>query len=294
MTNSHANSALTAAPPVGVGLASLTEPADGLDRLEWLLDHRVEAAQIPLALRFGLAPETLDGSRRRRLTSLVGRFRRVTLHAPYHSVADVTFVSPSPAIVDASLAEVERVVALAADAGIEDVVVHSGRAVYWMTEAEVAERLRVALPRLQELAERHGVVFAMESAEWLASPPGRLRLVTDAALSRVRLCLDIGHLSTSPDGRPPLGDFASLAEVIDAFGPHTSVLHIHDTDGRRDHLPLGPEGQVDVDAVARALREVGFAGVSIQELAPVRIGPEEILASTRHVEAAWRRAWSAG
>jgi len=284
-------------PPVGVGLSALSEPADGLDRMQWLLDHGVESVQIPLAPSFGLAPGSLMGARLQRLRELASGFRQPVLHAPYQSVSDVTFISPTAGIVEASLAEVEKSAAIAGRAGIGCVIVHSGQKVYWMSDAEASERLRFILPRLDSMAARHNVIVALETAEWFNGHPDRLRLAADAGLARVRLCLDLAHLTQPEHGVMALGRYASLAALVTDFAPQTAVVHVHDAAPAgagagvsRHHHPLAAGGQIDFEPVVQALVRAQYSGPYIQELSPANLAPEAVLASVRYLQEMLRRA----
>ena len=66
-------------------------------------------------------------------------------------------------------------------------------------------------------------------------------------------CLDIGHAEMRTVG-------TSAKEMIRALGPHLQALHVHDNDCWGDQHQLPFTMQIDFDAVACALREIGYAG----------------------------------
>lgn len=206
------------------------------------------------------------------------------IHAPFASVADITFISPSPGVVEGSLRELESVLAVANDVGVRDVVVHSGVKVSWMKDSEASELFRRSLDAFSRLAGRYDVTLAIENAEWLNASPGLARLVLDAGDPRLRLCLDIGHFLTPLPGTTPLGGYVDILALIAERGGQATVVHIHDTDGRRDHRPLGANASLDIASIVGALARSGFAGPYIQELSPRELSHERLLASTRYLE----------
>ncbi len=64
-------------------------------------------------------------------------------------------------------------------------------------------------------------------------------------------CLDLGHAEL-------LGSGTSAPEMIRALGPRLKALHIHDVDKRYDTHQMPFTMLVDFDAVAKALKEIGY------------------------------------
>lgn len=89
-----------------------------------------------------------------------------------------------------------------------------------------------------------------------------LRLVDALHSPQVGLCLDTGHANISGQDVPGM---------IRAYGSRLECLHLNDNYGRTSglledlHLPPG-EGTLDWNAIFRALREVGYAGICNLEL----------------------------
>ena len=94
-----------------------------------------------------------------------------------------------------------------------------------------------------------------------------LARAADALGEEFGVCLDSGHaLITGED----------IPETVRAIGNRLGVLHLHDNDHERDdHLPPYL-GELDFDALMRALKEVGYSGNINFEVDFVRI-PEELL-----------------
>ena len=99
-------------------------------------------------------------------------------------------------------------------------------------------------------------------------------------------CLDIGHAEMR-------GLNTTAPEMICALGHHLQALHIHDNDCRHDSHALPYTMDIDFTAVAKALRDIGYAGeltmeadqhchgCSLEEL-PGKVG--EMAAAARRLE----------
>ena len=147
------------------------------------------------------------------------------------------------------LKELEATLRLAHDIGARTIVLHPGpldppptvaptqapEAVRREAIAHLADFLRRAAP----LAEEAGAVVCVENLE---HRPGYViqgyqelvDLVREVDSPAVRLTLDFGHADLS-DGVGP---------ALQAFAPYLRHIHIHDSNGQRDHLEIGT-GRLD-------------------------------------------------
>ncbi len=76
--------------------------------------------------------------------------------------------------------------------------------------------------------------------------------------NRYVACLDIGHANLI---RYEGYDTVNPVDMIHILGDRLKVLHVQDTDGKNDlHMPPG-FGNIDFDAVCKALKENGYNGV---------------------------------
>ena len=66
-------------------------------------------------------------------------------------------------------------------------------------------------------------------------------------------CLDIGHAEMR-------GLATSAGEMIRTLGPHLQAIHLHDNDLHHDSHAIPFSMQIDLDAAATALAEIGYAG----------------------------------
>ena len=61
------------------------------------------------------------------------------------------------------------------------------------------------------------------------------------------------------------GDFGSIPQLIRETGSLIRHVHLHDCDGRDNHLPIGA-GSVEFGVCIQALREVGYRGALSLEI----------------------------
>jgi len=152
------------------------------------------------------------------------------------------------------LAFLEQCVTLAGDLGARTVTVWSGSGPEGQARGEALERLVVGLRALCEYADDVDVDIGFEpepgmtverADEW---PEIRERV----AHRRLGLTLDIGHCLATREGDP--------AAILRTHAADLRVLQLDDhRPGVHEHLAFG-EGDVDFEAVARAVREVEFTG----------------------------------
>lgn len=159
------------------------------------------------------------------------------------------------------LSELEATLRLAHDLGARPIVVHPGPIDGGdVPPAEASETVRAeAVRHLTDflaagagVAEETGTVLCVEN---LAHIPGNViqsytelvSLVETVDSPAVGITLDVGHADLS-DGLP---------SALAAFAPHLRHVHVHDSDGRRDHHEVG-RGSVDFAAHAETLARYPF------------------------------------
>ena len=147
-----------------------------------------------------------------------------------------------------------RCVDLAADLGAPVASTWSGNGPPGLPRPEILARLADGLRRLCDHAASRGVRVGFEpepgmALERAADWPEVKRVVDHVALG---LTLDVGHCLATREGDP--------AAFVRAYRDDLVTLQLDDhRTGVHDHVAFG-EGEVDFDAVARAVRELGFAG----------------------------------
>ena len=146
------------------------------------------------------------------------------------------------------LGELEAALNLAHDIGARPIVVHSGpidcpgvepARASEQVRREAIENFVDFLSKGARIAEDTGTVICVEN---LRHVPGYLvqsyselvELIEQVDSEAVRITLDIGHADLS-DG---------LRSAFETFAPYLRHVHIHDSDGNRDHQEVG-KGNLD-------------------------------------------------
>ncbi|MFI5626365.1 sugar phosphate isomerase/epimerase family protein [Nocardioides sp. NPDC051685] len=154
-----------------------------------------------------------------------------------------------------------RAVEVAADLGAEAVSFWSGALPDGVAEERAWGRLCDGVWRILDLAQRRGVVCAVEPE------PGHFVDTLDAVLELrrrlddpelLRVTLDLGHVVCNE----PRG----MAETIRLAGPLLANVQVDDmVEGVHEHLELGT-GEVDFAAALGTLVEIGYTGLAALEL----------------------------
>lgn len=180
----------------------------------------------------------LEKTRRELEGKLAGVHRRI-LHGPFNELFPCA-IDPSARRLAAY--RYRQAIALAREYGAKKVVFHGGyqpRMYYrtWYVEQSI-------LFWKDFLKEDHGVEIVLENV--LEEDPGMLRdIVAGVNDSRLRLCLDVGHVRVY--SQVPV--FAWLEE----WAPWLSHFHIHNNDGSWDTHSALMEGDIPIgDVLARA------------------------------------------
>ena len=172
-----------------------------------------------------------------------------------------TLISADPEGRGRRLAYLEAAIDFAADVGARVVSFWSGVREPEVSEADAWAHLVEGLFRLADYAEARGVTLGFEPepgmfVESLADFRELRRRFADGRLKRT------GHPGHLAAPAPPPHDrwIRELADVL-------VNVHVDDIRGRvHDHLPLG-EGEIDFPPIFRALREIGYEGALLVELA---------------------------
>jgi inosose dehydratase len=159
-------------------------------------------------------------------------------------------------ILDDELYRVRRAAELSAICGAEQLVVGGGARRAGGTRDEDYGRLAVALDRVCDIAERHGLTASYHPhlTTIVESPDEIARLMPH---TRIGFCPDTAHLAAGG------GDPAGLIRTY-----QDRIRHVHLKDVRLDplqFLPLG-EGLLDFPEIIRAVREAGYDSWLMVEL----------------------------
>jgi len=230
-------------------------------QFEWAAANGFEAIAFHtnplLAPRRGIDPETMTPQDWARLKSAVKPFAETAVHAPFDHF-DLSLISPNERVRRASVATLEQSLRAATRIEAATVTIHRTATRSGIPAAEQQSLLVESLLELDGMASALGVRVGLEATE-------DFEIFERVQFDSVGITIDVGHLSFH-DGRAwkPWG---SLGGLIRHLGPRIVHVHLHDYDGRRDHLPLG-KGRLDFGETVGALRAVGYKGTLCLELAP--------------------------
>ena len=159
------------------------------------------------------------------------------------------------------LGELEATLNLAHDIGARPIVIHSGpidcpdvapAQASDQVRRESIEHLTEFLISGARVAESTGTVLCVEN---LVHTPGSVimsyqelvELIEAVDSPAVRITLDLGHADLSDGLRP----------AFETFAPYLRHIHIHDSDGNRDHREVG-KGTIDYTAILDCLEPYPF------------------------------------
>jgi sugar phosphate isomerase/epimerase len=200
----------------------------------------------------GVDPKKADGPRRAALRRRLAGFASREIHAPFGLVLGD---KAKPDTVD-GLAETLR---FAGDVGADVVTVHADPP----RAGRPAGRWQRDLDRLNGLARQARVRVGLELTrgfDWLRRP----------ARPNIGLTLDVGHMYLN--GAAALRPFGTIGQAVGRQADVLIHLHVHDYDGRVDHIEPGT-GRVDFEDLISSLAAVGYAGALCLELNPQRCSP---------------------
>ena len=215
----------------------------------------------------GIDPAAAGQARRRELREALSPFSMREVHAPF-----ALAVGPdgTPAIVD----KLESVIALAADVGASIVTVHAQPP---STEAGPAAGWQNSLERLDRLGESAGLRIGFELTAEFDS-------LMHPRRPNIGVTLDVGHMYL--DGGAPLQPYGSIGQAVRDLANLIFHLHVHDYDGRHDHIEAGT-GVVDFNGLVQALSDIKYMGAMCLELTPSLVEPEGIRRSAEFLREKW-------
>ena len=198
--------------------------------------------------------------------ALEGHGGRLGIHGPYEGLdIDNKDAELRPLITARFLAALEAAAAI----GARQMVLHSPYTAWYQNNRlclpEYAEkkiaRIHDVLRPVVDRAASEGIVLVIENIQDV-DPAARRQLIESFASPAIQLSIDTGHaqLARRAAGAPPVDYF-----VRDA-GDALRHVHLQDVDGHADRHWAPGEGEIEWDAVFRALAECTGAPHLVLEL----------------------------
>ena len=232
-----------------------------LDQFAWASANGFDAIAFHtsplLAPKRGTDPETMKPQDWARLKIATQPFADVDVHAPFDNY-DLSLVTPNERVRRASVEVFGQSLRLASRLKAKTVTLHRTATRSGIPAKQQQRHLIESLLELDGAASALGVRVGLEATE-------DFEIFERVRFSSVGITIDVGHLSFH-DGRA-YKPWGSLGGLIRHLGPRIVHVHLHDYDGKRDHLPLG-RGRLDFAEIVGALKAVDYTGALCLELAP--------------------------
>lgn len=214
----------------------------------------------------------------KKLKKLLKKFKRIDLHAPYQYEFDVSLVSIHPLIRELSLKETELAIKLCGELNGRIATFHSGYSSQkW---EDVKDEFTSTLARLNRVAGKFGVKLGLEVGEYFLDLK-RFKMLNE--FENIGITLDLGHINFNYNGKPACSVYGNIEGFIRKFRDKILHVHVHDFDGRKDHLGLG-KGKTDFKGIINCLKETGYRDSLCFELNPAFLSRTEILRNKRSLE----------
>ena len=215
------------------------------------------------------------------IADFLEEFKIVGAHLPF---AYLNPISPNPRIKNESINQLKIGIEKASDLNMNYVTMHArGDACDLTKEEKLSEWLRVFI-ELAEYAEEHSIILTIENADFLSNLKELSGIVDEINSKWLRITLDVGHahirMKTSLlsyalkalDRTPlpfitnkymPYEEYGSIKNFIEKEHDKIFNFHIHDYDGKRDHLIIG-DGKINFSFLS-ILKRINFSGPLIFE-----------------------------
>ncbi len=246
-------------PTLAVSTFSLGPHAQPHEVLEFALQQGFYGMELG---SYTLWPPAIDVKGRKHIRSLAAAYGvDLSIHIIHRGVAPASHKPERRAL---HLEELEQTLEIANDIGAGVVVVHPGpidcpgvapTQAPESVRLEAQEHLRQFLKEAAPKAEEAGVVICVENmhhvpGQVIQSYSELLELVEAVSSPAVKITLDTGHADRA-DG---------ITSALDTFAPYLRHVHMHDSNGKRDHLEIG-QGKLDFGQWLEQWRDYPFTMV---------------------------------
>jgi len=184
-------------------------------------------------------------------------------------------ICPNPGIRTESINQLKNAITKASELGMNYVVMHARGCVYGLTYEQQMKEWEDVIRKLAEHAEDNSILLTLENADFLSNLKDLVSMVREINSKWLKVTLDVGHahlrkvppLTTYPikgvllkilDRTPlpfitkrymPFEKYGSIKNFLESESDLIFNLHIHDYDGKRDHIAIG-EGKIDFSFLA--------------------------------------------
>jgi len=178
-------------------------------------------------------------------------------------------ISPNPKIRNESINQLKDAIKKASQLEMNYTVMHIRGFAYELTYKQQLEEWKGVIKELAEYAKDNSILLTIENADFLSNLKDAVTVVKEVNSKWLKMTLDVGHahlrkvppLTTYPikevllrilDRTPlpftkrymPYEEYGSIKNFIKSEHDLIANVHVHDYDGRKDHIAIG-EGKID-------------------------------------------------
>lgn len=193
-------------------------------------------------------------------------------------------ISQNPRIKTESINQLKISIEKASELGMNYVTMHARGDAYGLSKEEKLKEWLKVLIELTEYAKEHLLILTIENADTISNLRELSAIVRQINSKWLKMTLDVGHahVRSNPsltssllkmlDRAPmpfignkymPYEEYGTIKNFVEKEHDKIFTFHLHDYDGRRDHLNIG-EGKIDFSFLS-ILKRINFRGVLIIE-----------------------------
>ena len=187
-------------------------------------------------------------------------------------------ISPNPRIRKESINQLKDAIERASELEMSYCVMHARGFAYGLTYEQQIEEWEEAIKELTEDAKDNPIILTIENADFLHNLKDLVEIVRGINSKWLKITLDVGHahirsvppLSSYPvkelalrgldiflplfiKKNMPYEEYGSIKNFIKSEHDLIFNVHVHDYNGRRDHISIG-EGKIDFSFLAELKR----------------------------------------
>lgn len=221
------------------------------------------------------------------LIDFLANFEVTGAHLPF---VYLNPISLNPKIRKESINQLKGAIARASELEMSYTVMHARGFAYELTHEQQIEEWKEVIKELTEYARDNLILLTLENADFLSNLKELISVVKEVKSKWLKITLDVGHahirrvppLSSYPvkelalrgldiflpffiKKNMPYEEYGSVANFIKSEHDLIANVHVHDYNGRRDHIAIG-EGKINFSLLAELknnfkesyILEVGF------------------------------------
>ncbi len=201
-----------------------------------------------------------------KLELLLNSFEIIGAHLPINGI---NLISQNISMRNSSINKITQGLDIAKELNVDYCVMHCRGSKVTKSSSIVQNEWKNLISTLTEYAEDRSLLLLVENADSITNLKTLVNIVKSIDSKSLKIALDIGHahirefhLSTGVKGfslkcmdflagdlyrsnlNMPYGEYGSISNFISIESQVIKNIHIHDYNGREDHLPLG-QGCID-------------------------------------------------